>query len=892
MTKRSVCIAGKPVNETASARPATKCRPSASLTASVATDRLPHSFAPPQGKSMEQLKGATTTSPQQSLGTGGANSSAPASSCAIVPSDNASHLARQIPVGMTTLNSDLDNAPSLSQIQPQLGTVLVRNQQGFLVPAGPNMLPSQLGPQAAPSPQPSQHPHPQVTTSQSPLLIKPQNATDPTPKLFNPQMATTLQSHPDDRRSSLLNPHLLQQPKIADPPAAEDSQHHYNPQTAATAAHLPAFLPQLPDRRQLTSRPVTAPAWAADHLQVLPQTCLGPGVASGGPSGPQMTHASPYAGQAAQPSKHPTPQDAAGQSLQPASVPQAADPQSAAPGQSPSEVQHPLPVHAPFPCHLQRRKAKPSTKQQAIEAGKLALQTEDAQKGVQPLQVTCATPVTALQATAAAQTAAAAAQPPVSIAQPPPARTPIPGTAAVQANACCAAEACHDSAQPASQLLPQGSGSTAAAPADTNAPSAAALAAAPTAALAAVPVPAPAAAPSDHTRIPAHQARSPATAQRSSKPKKGASDAKAKEGRLSQAGRTPITPQTQLAPQASDSAAAASSLQGYLAHASPRSISKLKQDLRKPSASDSRIDGPELQPATVDTSQLQAASAHKDAAAAQEQEDVDGSAGALQEAAAETRDAAALQQQPAADSSGQLDNIWDPAVADTLKQFQALRQNVFAYASQVPDPVTKQKFADVLAGKPVSPMLSCSSGDSDLGSSSDSNAEPDQDTTGALLPVLDMHQEDIAIPVRHSSNRALTSTALHPASNAQPHRQAQLVPYSSPSSAQPSQKRPLAMRSVGQLHSIQPFSQHQPARRDQATPIHMPNQANSPRRSLTTRTAKRKHGHLPDASVMPVAHALPCEATVLAQNDQQPAGRKRGTGTSDALLDALVPGTL
>ena len=873
------------VNPEASVHSGSKRKTSASLTASVATHRLPRSFAPPQGTSRERLVGATAKSPEQPLYTDGASASAPTNSHAVVPSHNTSQLARQILVGMAPAVADLDHTPDLSQTQPQLGTVLIPNQQGLLLPASATSILTQLGLQTMTSPQPGQHPQFQVTTSQNPLLINPQSATDSVPKLLSPQTATNLQSHPDLHRTSRLSPHLPQQPQIAGPPAAGDAQHQSNPQTSAAAAHLPAFLPQLPDRRQLTSHPATAPAWAADLLQVLPQAQpelhLGPGLPSGATSGPQMTHADPYLGQAAQPSKLARPQDAPGQSLQSDNGSQAAHPQSAADGKSPLEVQHPLLVPMPSPRRMRSHKAKPSAKQQATEATKLALQTEEAQKGVTALQVTGATgatPVTALQATAAAQAATAAAQVPIAAAQastaaaqpatpaaqpympavqastaiaPPPAAVPTaratPGTAAVHAAAHCAADAAQLSKQPASQLPSQQDDRAANAPATATT---------------AVSAPAAAAAPSVPASMPADQARESTTAQRSSKPQKGASDTRAKPRRSSQAGRAPTAAQAQLAPQAPqapDSAAASGSLQGYLAHASPRSISKLKQDLRKPSASPTQ-----------------------EAA----EEGMDRSAGATQDAAAEARDTAA------ADSAGQLDNMCDPRVADTLRQFQALRQDIFAYASQLPDPGVQQKLVDALAGKPVSPVVSVSSDDSDLGSSSDSDAEPDQDTAGALLPVLDMHQQGgNATPLRQS-NRVPNSTPSDPASDAQPHRQAQLVPHSPPSPglypAQPSPNGPLAMRSVGQLHSIQPSPGHQPAQPDQATPT----QTTSPDTGLTTRIAKGKQGNLPDALVLPVARASPVEAAMLAQSNEQAAGRKRGAGSSDAHLASLAPGTL
>ena len=595
-----------------------------------------------------------------------------------------------------------------------------------------------------------------------------------------------------------------------------------------------------------------------------------------------MTHAEPCLGQATQPSKNPSPQDAVGQSVQPASGPQAATSQSAAAGQSPSEVQHPLLVPMPSP----RRMRSHTAKQQATEATKPALQTEEAHQGVTALQVAVATPVTALQATqsptaaakpnmAAAQAFTATAAPPAAVAQPPTARA-TSGTTAVHATAHHAADAAQVSEQPASHLLTQQPESTA-----TAAPDAAAAVS-------------PAAAISVPASIPADQAREPTTAQMSSMPKKGVSNAKGKQRRSTQAGSAPTAAQTQHATQASDSAAASGSLQGYFAHASPRSISKLKQDLRKPSATDTTMavaDQPDIQPAMLDTLQLQAASAHRDAAAAEEaaEEATDRSAGAKQVAAAEARDTAALQQQPAADSAGQVENCWDPIVADTLRQFHALRQDIFAYASKVPDPVAKQKLADALAGRPVSPTLPYLSDASDLRSSSDSDAELDQDTTGALLPVLDMYQERRAIPVRQSSNRIPTSSPLHTASDALPHKQAQLVPHSPPSPglhpAQPSPKRPPAMRSVTHVHSDQPSSQYQP---DQATFSPMPSQESSPHRGLTNRT----QGSLPDASALPTAHVLPSEATVLAQSIEQTAGKKRGAGSSDAHLASLAPGTL
>ena len=615
-----------------------------------------------------------------------------------------------------------------------------------------------------------------------------------------------------------------------------------------------------------------------------------------------MTHAEPCLGQAAQPSQNPRPQDAVGQSLQPASGPEAATSQYAAAGQSPIEVQRPLLVPMPSP----RRMRSHTAKQQATEATKPALQTEKAHQGVTALQFAVANPVTALQATAVAQSPTAAAQsptaaapsltaaakpnmaavqaftatasPPAAVAQPSTARA-TSGTAAVHATAHHAADAAQVSEQPASHLPTQQPERTATAAPDADA------------------AVSPGAAISVPASIPADQAREPTTAQMSSMPKKGVSNAKGKQRRSTQAGSAPTAAQTQHATQASDSAAASGSLQGYFAHASPRSISKLKQDLRKPSATDTTMavaDQPDIQPAMLDTLQLQAASAHRDAAAAEEaaEEATDRSAGAKQDAAAEVRDTAALQQQSAADSADQVEKCWGPIVADTLRQFHALRQDIFAYASKVPDPVAKQKLADALAGRPVSPTLPYSSDALDLRSSSDSDAELDQDTTGALLPVLDMYQERSAIPVRQSSNRIPTSSPLHTASDALLHKRAQLVPHSPPSPglhpAQPTPKRPPAMRSGTHAHSNQPSSQCQPAQPDQATLSPMPSQESSAHRGLTNST----QGSLPDAAVLPTAHVLPSDATVLAQSIEQTAGRKRGASSSDAHLASLAPGTL
>lgn len=865
-----------------------------------------------------------------------------------MPSHHPSSHAGQVLVSMAPANAAQDHAADLSQVQPQPGTVRVANRQGVFLPAGPASLWSQLHPHTASNSQPllPPHPHPQITSYRS-MVNNPQHATS---TLISAQMASTLHPLLHHDSSSPFDPQLLQQSQIAGPYAPEDYQQRSDSQTAAAApaaaaaapaaANFPSFLPQLPSRGQLTAHPATAPAWAADHLQVLPpaqpETQLDRGVTSGIPSGSHPAPNLPV--QTAQQGMHPSPKDAAQQPLQLGSNPQAVPPQSPA-GLPPSGVQRPPLLPLPAPCHMQGHEAKPSANPHATAASQLAVQTEDVRKGVTTLHMTGATPVIAPQATAAAQAPTAAAQAPTAAAQTPTAATQPP-TAAAQpltvvaeistagvpdatAAVCTTAHHATDAAQaqPALQLPPQQDDSADTAPAIAPAPAAAASAAL---------------AP---TSIPPAQAKLPApTTHKPSKSKKGAAHAVTKPRSSSRTGGAPTAGRTQLAAQASDSAAASGSLQAYLAHASPGSLTRLKQDLRRPpssaeqaaastpqatpcssptlladpestsipeqpvhesvlQASDTPMaaaDEDDVQPAALDASQLRAVSAHTGAAATQDAagEAMDAAVGATQEAAAEAKNTAALQKRPEADSVAQ--QTQDRMIADTLRQWEATRRDLFVYASRVPDPVMKQKLTDVLAGKPVSPMLTYQS-DSD--SSSDSDAEPDQDTAGAVLPVLaDVHRSGEALPARQSSNMPPNPSPLHPASDAQPHRQAQqrtLVTRSPSSSglhpAQPSPKRPVAMRSVGQLHPTLTSSQHQPTRRDQPSPSHMLKQTVSPGRKVTT---TRRLGDLPNAPVLPTPPALPDQATAVTQSSDQPASRKRGAGSSDVHFTSLAPGTL
>lgn len=923
MLTSGACTAGMPVNRAAPARSGAKgFKTSAALTASITSDRLPRSNAVPTWP--QPLIGAAANSLELPPHTGAASSSAPANSWTNVPGHRPTPSAGQLLLSMAAASADLDHAADLSQMQPQPGTVLVPNHQRVLLPGGPTTLWSQLHPHTASSPQPVQHfhPHPQVTSHTS-CVNTLQHAGEPTSTLISAQMASTLHPPPHHHSSSPLHPQLHQQPQITGPSDTEDSQHRSDSQTAAAAAapaaaSFPSFLPQLPSRGQLISHPATAPAWAADHLQVLPpaqpQAQLDPGDTSGAPSGSHPAPEIPV--QAAQQSINASASAAAHQPLQLVSNPQAVDPRSTA-GLPPSGPQRPLLVPMPAPPHMQRESAEP----QATEASQFAVQTEDVQEGVTALHMTGATPVTAPQATAAApqatvaaqaptaapQAPTAAAQRPTAAAQPPKAVAEVftarvpDATAAVGATVHHATDAAK--AQPAPQLPSQQDGSAETAPAILPAPAAAVSAAA----VSAAPV---------SPGIPPDQARLPTmTTRKSSKSKKGAAHAGPKQKRSSQtAGAAPTAGQTQLAAQASDSALASGSLQGYLAHASPGS--RLKQDLRRPPAAarQAAVSTPQatpvpspmslkdpdstskpgqpvheslllasdppmavadevgFQPAAVDTSQLQAVNARPGAAAAIQEvagEAMDAAAAGTQEAAEEAQNnTAALQRRPQAESTAQ--RTQEQMVADTLRQWEATRRDLFAYACRVSDPVVKQKLTDVLAGKPMSPMLAY---ESDSDSSSDSDAEPDQDTAGAVLPVLaDVHLRTKA------------------------HRQAQqrsLSPHSPPSSglhpAQPSPKRPVAMRSVGQLHSPLPSSQHPPTRPDQASPSHMLNQAVSPGRKLTT---TRKQGDLPNAPVLPTPPASTDQATVLTQSSEQPASRKRGAGSPDSRLASLAPGTL
>ena len=915
MLNSDVCTTGKAVSKAAPAQSGVKRKASATLTASIAPDRLPQTFAPPQGSSIQCQAGTTANNPYQPLSMGGTSSAAPANTRAAVSNHTPNQPAGQILVSMARADVDLDHSPGLGPMQPDLGTVLIPNHQGLFLAAAAASFLSCPGPQVAHRSQPVPHPNLQVTASQlhSPLLTSSQQPSGPTSSLISPQGTNTLQSH--QQNVSPLGPPLLQQSKAAGPSAARDAQDQPRHQTSA--ADLPPFLAHLPEKDQMSSHPATAPAWAADHLEVLkqaqPEALLGPhsaggpsGVPSGGPSGgppgTQIACVDPHLAYAAQPrTQQPNPQDTA---LQPVDAPPTTGPQSGR--QSPSEVQHPPPVPKQSSRRMRSHKGKPSAEQQAAEAAKLAVQTEDTRKGVTALQVTGSVPVTARQPTAAAQPLTAPALLPTAVVSKP-------GTAALQAIAQHTADAAQGSAQPDPQQ------------ADSDA---------------AASVPA---------SIPADQASKSSKAQRSSKGNTGAAGSRNRQASPAQAGGASTAGQTQLAAQASDSPAV-SSLQGYLAAASPGSISKLKQDLRNPPASvkapagpaatralarspsppDLPLRGPDLmsipgqpgleslteasdtpmteadesdaQPAAVDTSQMQAGGP-------------EAGVEARQEVAEKARDAAAPQQQPAVnatDSARQLGTGWDqdPRVADTLRQFHAMRSNISAYTSQLTDPVVKQKYNDALAGKPVSAVVSAETSSSDESDSdsnsdldSDSDVQPDQDTAAALFPVLaDLHEEHTAIPLRQSSNRATKPNALHSASDAPPHRPAQQrTPVGSPPSPGPrpanlSPSRPQSMRSVGQLHSIQHSSWHQPAGPDQASPTDqpalkdIPTQAMNLSRVLTPWKTNRTQGSLPGASVRPTGPAMPDQATVATS--EQPAGSKRGAGSSNAQLASLALGTL
>lgn len=950
----SVRLTGMPASKASSASSGAKSHPggkhsgakhkaSAALPASKSPDLVAAATAPPT---------AADHGSNNSL----ASSSAAAPSHAVVPIHSPYPAAEQRCIGKTGPGVDLDNPSDRNQVQPQMGTVLIPNQQGVSIPAGPAPVVSQSGPQPAlhpqPDPQPetAPQPHPQLATSphagpqsmpnpqgigsDSPLLTKYYHVTECQSQLLNPQMTAPHQS-------LVPNPQLLQQSQTVASRVAGGAGAQTHPQTAAT---LLPFLPQLGDRQGVDPpHPSTAPAWAADHLQVLNQAqpevqlppdsaggFAAPQAASAGPQvpwpAPQLTLVRPQIPSAASHGTHAgpripcaetplAPSSSAAQSgmrpnlqhdaMQPTDGLQATNYQSAAPALS-NQQQQQTPMPSPV---------GPSAEPQATAAARLALHTEDTQAGATAGPATVAA---AVPATAAAEGPTAAGDAPTAAAQPP---------AAVLSSNTAAAHL----STAAAQGTPQ----------------------------AGLPLPTHrdvAAAPSVAVSIAADQPRTPITAQTSPEGNKDT----ARSGSPPGLGSALTTGQTQLASQDSDSPAA-SSLQGYLAVASPGSIFKLKpelrQDLRKatvmpavaaralgasppPSALPLEDPNPTCTPVTstnpVEQEVLETLPVASDPDPA-EAEAAETNAQPvllhtiqLQASAADTGEesnvAAAVQQQPAGDSVGQLGKGWvqDPRVAATLKQFHDMRRDISEYASRLTDPDMQQKYADALAGKPVSPAHALtaeaySSDDSSSDSDSDWDAEPDQDAGTALpaaLAIVD-HETRI-VPLRHSSNRASTPKAPASASDAQPPRLAprtllQSPPRPGPHPAQPSTSRPRAMRSVGQLHSAQYSPLSQPARLDQASPSStrpgpgrgpsltspgislgpgLPeqattgaelNQATNQAIGLTSRAATRKQQGGP---------ALPNQATAVTRGNEQSTGTKRGGGSSDMHTPSLDPGTL
>lgn len=834
-----------------------------------------------------------------------ANSSAAAHSHAVVSNHSSQPPQGQLPIDTAPLGVSVGGASHHSQIQPQLGIVLIPNQLGLLVPAGPLPLVNQPGPQPPLAPQPDPQPAPQPTTAP--------------------------QSGPQPVQTPKSGPQLVQQSHTAGP-SGSDAEGQLQTQSAA---NLLPFLPQHADQQLMAPHPATAPAWAADHLQVLklapPQTQHQPDAARGVPAASQIPSAGPQI-----------------PSAQPCLVYPAQSGMHHSQRQTPS-----LPTQSPGGASADAQAA----------AGRLASQTDDTQTGRAALQVTGAVP-----------------EPATAVVQASTAEVMRPTTAAVAP----LTEAHGNSAQAAPHL-----------PAPQDA------AAAPAAA-------APAAAVSP---VSAHEARDGVT------PGEDAAGSGTDLGSPPQAGSALAAGQALLASQDSDSPAA-SLLQGYLALASPGSISKLKQDLKKeavtpaaapaaaralarslpPSAlpledPDPRSthlmpsDPTSAEPVVIhgqqvlesllfasetDRPMVEAAETVAQPAAAHTSKLQAGSANVSKEAMT----AAAVQQQAAAESAGQLDQGGgqDPRVAATLKQYHDMSRDISDYASRLTDPVMKQRYADALAGRPVSPLRVLTAGasstdDSSSDSDSDSDAEPAQDSGAVLLPAPAAVNHVDWIPHRQSSNRASNPSARPStsASGAHPHQPAQRTLLHSPLSpglhpAQPSTSRPQAMRSVGQLHSAQNPPLSKPARFDRASPDpaspghdprstspglrsispgpgpgsispspspsprstspgsdHGPgsmspglgpsstcpspglpeqattgarlNHASSHGRALTTR-AFRKQGSPPGPSALLSGSTPPDQATAVTRGHEQSAGRKRGGGSSGAHIASLPPGTL
>ena len=406
------------------------------------------------------------------------------------------------------------------------------------------------------------------------------------------------------------------------------------------------------------------------------------------------------------------------------------------------------------------------------------------------------------------------------------------------------------------------------------------------------------AAVSDH----ATKAKAPVTAQGSAKRASANALRKHKDKRPLQAGAANAAGQTRPAAQASDSPAP-SSLQSYLAIASPGSISRLKQGLGKLPApvEDSAAEAEAAATGVYSDSPVQSALPHgnlvptaaakehaldppltgslpETATEAFEPENAAAAAAAaaadaaqlhamshqgLAEATEEGMSEAAGQLQPAAaaaaDSAVQVGEGWeqDPRIEETIRQFHAMKKQIAEFSLQLENAAMKQKFDDLLAGKTVPPapaLVAESSSDdvsdssSDADSSSDSDAGPDRQDTAAVLTDVTASR---VVPPRQSSSRSPKPNASQSASDASFHRQAQHEPVTVPKSpglypAQASTMPNQAIRLVGDLHSSNPHCPFLATWLDQAD-ASLPNQATDTMldqalpqaRGLSARVAKK-----------------------------------------------------
>ena len=694
-------------------------------------------------------------------------------------------------------------SPAIDQagMQPQPGTLLIPDQRGLLLPAGPPPV-QPVSPAPGAQPQQCGAAHKEANEAHCLMSTAPvditQHPCQSTASVADPQVADAaqaLQSLLSDQRQRSptpdpQNPQLLQCESPWPATAVRASQGPGTPQSTHLAV-------QAQVGAQLEPPPATPPAQANGQQQLVSQLQAGDRLnpkltveisRSRLPSpGPQRARSQSPAAPAAQMGTQPDPQHAA--SL-PRGV-QAAGATLRNQSQSQSQNAEPAPLPAPAPAPAlasssRRRQTQSKPSRQSALAGISAA-------------VNAAEPDRTYSERAAAQDLADFARAPLQ-----------PATAAAQpatAAASSAMSAALNNAQPAAGAAPDTAQLTLSRPAHQ------------------VSAPSPISSRSDATP------KASASGRRLAQAKNASTGPRSKGLRSSQpahtAGQQPLTAQAAKSP-------AQSTLQGYLGTASPGSIRQLEQSLRtSPSAAAeaAATRAPPISPlpsalpssdhiSSAVARQLslpgklpevaaQAAEPRHEAAAASlsHQAKAEAAQAAPQERPGQHHPAAALP-----DSAFQLDSrVTDTSVEDSLRQFAAMKEQIAAYASHSADPAVRQKFNDVLAGKYDAPAgaLSAVAGSGEDDSDSDSSlgltseSEPDEDAAPDG-PSIGDQTSNAAL----SKPRDITaSVAVVPpqASDAHQHRQAQKAHVHIPGSqrlypAQASGMPNQAMRSVGQLH--------------------------------------------------------------------------------------------